>query len=537
MSLAQYKQFKKTSDEDKDRGLINAHKAGLAGVAAGLLLGRGQPAAAGAGKVARAVATIRTTRTRRAIAGYVAGQTAVHGTRVLTEPSKDAYGDRSRAAKHIEKLPMWAGLAGAGLLAKKRWANHTLADRSRIILFSGIMDAIRGMAGNKSGLRSGLALAGGITAADAATNAIIPNEGESHAHAAARGLGQGAIYGSILAGAEPVLDSLIKRRAKVLARRLRPIFFHYGEQPRRKDSQVGPDGKSLGKSFISPHKAWAENIPIVTSAGADAPEVPIRAGMLVKSAYRTGRSYATVARRGHGLVSDTAGALRGEKKMDERGRPMKREWEKQWFKTAVTGAALGAGLLGVQAARRHARLNPGSGFGKTVTNVEDKVVGAKDWVRNKTGLAARLRGMVLFDSWAEEKGWDVRDPRGRSARVFAPGSRPRERREKKNYETVGFLRKAAVIGGVGALGLGLGAGYLVGRPKGVVQVPRPHAGAVASPGELLKQAAAGGGGAPARSASAAAHAPALVGEHGMHPDAPEGWMHRLLHPKPKLPAA
>jgi hypothetical protein len=54
-----------------------------------------------------------------------------------------------------------------------------------------------------------------------------------------------------------------------------------------------------------------------------------------------------------------------------------------------------------------------------------------------------------FDAQASDAGWDVRDPRGRSARVFAPGSRPRDRREKKWHEK---LDNERLLWGAGLLG-------------------------------------------------------------------------------------
>ena len=46
-----------------------------------------------------------------------------------------------------------------------------------------------------------------------------------------------------------------------------------------------------------------------------------------------------------------------------------------------------------------------------------------------------------FDDTAYDAGWDVRDPRGRSARVFAPGAGKRERRDKRWYEKAENERK------------------------------------------------------------------------------------------------
>ena len=69
-------------------------------------------------------------------------------------------------------------------------------------------------------------------------------------------------------------------------------------------------------------------------------------------------------------------------------------------------------------------------------------------------MAARIP-LVMLDGTASN--WDVRDARGRSARVFAPGSRRRVRREKEWHEQVGNQRKllaglavAGTVGGVAA---------------------------------------------------------------------------------------
>lgn len=68
---------------------------------------------------------------------------------------------------------------------------------------------------------------------------------------------------------------------------------------------------------------------------------------------------------------------------------------------------------------------------------------------------------IHFDMTAPE--WDVRDQRGRSARVFAPGARPRERREKAWHERVDNIRKLAVAGAVAAAGAGIAGGHYLGR--------------------------------------------------------------------------
>ena len=85
--------------------------------------------------------------------------------------------------------------------------------------------------------------------------------------------------------------------------------------------------------------------------------------------------------------------------------------------------------------------------------------------------------LVNFDSIAAEAGWDVRDPRGRSARVFAPGSRKRVRREKKWGEEVENERKLWKGGMVGAGLLAGAAGIAVGRKmRKPVKVPKRKGG-------------------------------------------------------------
>ena len=67
------------------------------------------------------------------------------------------------------------------------------------------------------------------------------------------------------------------------------------------------------------------------------------------------------------------------------------------------------------------------------------------------------------DPYYSAPGWDVRDARGKSARVFAPNSRKRVRREKTWSERKENRDKLAIGAAIGALGLGVGAGYQLGK--------------------------------------------------------------------------
>jgi hypothetical protein len=89
------------------------------------------------------------------------------------------------------------------------------------------------------------------------------------------------------------------------------------------------------------------------------------------------------------------------------------------------------------------------------------------------GLAAVVAGLrelahpldVGYDPYYGAPGWDVRDARGKSARVFAPGSRKRIRREKTWTEKKENRDKLAVAGAVLAAGAGLAGGYALGKGK------------------------------------------------------------------------
>lgn len=71
--------------------------------------------------------------------------------------------------------------------------------------------------------------------------------------------------------------------------------------------------------------------------------------------------------------------------------------------------------------------------------------------------------LIEFDRVAADAGWDIRDPRGKSARVFAPGSRQRVRREKEWYEKTGNERKLWKAGLLAAGVAGLAGGAALGR--------------------------------------------------------------------------
>lgn len=249
----------------------------------------------------------------------------------------------------------------------------------------------------------------------------------------------------------------------------------------------------------------------VSDAKKKAVDLPIGHAQVIRSAYNKGKKIERTGGRAARLVRDAGDVVRGkERRKDAAGRKKKREWEKSWFKKTAGSAAAGAGVLGYAAllrknpkiASKNKTVNKvlrkvaGKHHGRKVRTVHTETVnraknrvnrvipdtfasfterlpssrsasapsaaGAEFALPGGRPLAAVIDGHLLefgvevenlrhFDGDAARAGWDVRDPRGRSARVFAPGSRKRNRREKRWHERAENERKlwkGAVVGGV-----------------------------------------------------------------------------------------
>ena len=263
-----------------------------------------------------------------------------------------------------------------------------------------------------------------------------------------------------------------------LARKLRGLkLFGRDDQPRYRESKVWAD----------PVMGWIRGDDLVDKDGNKwSPTSP----QLVNAMHNKARGIRVNVQRGAGLAGDTSAVLQGkERERDASGRVKKREWEKAWFRNALTTAGLTATGLAGAAAWRYGRMNPGTGFGKFVANTERGVRKTKDDIKSGLGrimgaadevtgpakfirklLSAKLK-LREFDLFASAAGWDTRDPRGRSVRVYAPGSRPRNRREKYWHEKTENQRKLMIAAGVGAAaigGLGGVAAYRLAKGKSLV---------------------------------------------------------------------
>ncbi len=158
-------------------------------------------------------------------------------------------------------------------------------------------------------------------------------------------------------------------------------------------------------------------------------------------------------------------------------------YKKAWFKRAAVTSAIALPILANKLAnvgevRIHEKRPPLQRQPKTPFQDEvgrtavatDKLArgaaNAKAAIKRKVGLAARLQATHFAYADALDAGWDVRDARGKSARVYAPGSRRRERREKQWGEKTDNIRKvrnAALVVAAGGIGA---AGYLAAtRPS------------------------------------------------------------------------
>ena len=219
--------------------------------------------------------------------------------------------------------------------------------------------------------------------------------------------------------------------------------FGYSNQPRERDSQ----------RFVSPTRAaYGLHGDVVDASGSP---VSLTGVQTIRGFYNKGKAINRWGGRGTGLLRDTGDVLAGRgRRIDQAGRPQKREWEKAWFHRAVGSAAAGAALLGGAAVATK------TGFGQKNIMPHLRKADAFTQKHGVSLFAAKLRRTLKqFDLDAALSGWDIRDPRGKSARVFAPGSRPRFRRQKEWHEKKEnreALLKGA-IAGVGVLGLAGGA--------------------------------------------------------------------------------
>lgn len=107
----------------------------------------------------------------------------------------------------------------------------------------------------------GLALTGGISAADAVTSAVTAKKGRRLA-AAKEGAAKGALYGGVLAASEPIIAGGLRRVAALKKSSLSALLF---DRARNSDGEYAPEDED-------------DYSPEVLAAAY--PKKPLRAGML-----------------------------------------------------------------------------------------------------------------------------------------------------------------------------------------------------------------------------------------------------------------
>ncbi len=237
-----------------------------------------------------------------------------------------------------------------------------------------------------------------------------------------------------------------------------------------------------GKRYADPVEGYARGM---TYVNADGSQWKASSPQLANSLWRDAKKARVTVQRTGGLTRDALDELRGApRQKDAAGRTKKREWEKSWFQNAVTTASIAGAVGGGVLLRRYARVNPTTPTARLVKKTEARVRLGRQKIENATGramdkiagsLGLSSKGKIIkLDQMAEYAGWDVRDPRGRSARVFAPGSRRRMRRQAEWHEKKDGQRKLLIGAGAAATALvgagALAAGVRMGETRAVKRI-------------------------------------------------------------------
>lgn len=232
-------------------------------------------------------------------------------------------------------------------------------------------------------------------------------------------------------------------------------------------------------------------------------------GQHVNRAYKLGRDIVTPGKKSIDRITD------------ERGRERTPEWAKPWAVKGAIGLGVAA-LIGKRrianlfrdapsviktAARRHPKLarmhGRARGFMRQVGHEKDRLIdkitgtssateaeilakeheaadAAKEAEANEKSRRDKFRNIIEGNFSSKTKtirfaqsvpSWDIRDARGKSARVYAPGSQRRMRRGKKWHEKKSNRDLLAAGITAAALGTGAGASPLYKRFLGKHEVP------------------------------------------------------------------
>jgi len=288
------------------------------------------------------------TRLGTFIAGAGAGIGAQLATRSITAASKDQFGDRSHLAKRIDRLPWQVpALIAGGIIGKRAWKAGALklSSRGKLIQFMR-GERIESML-TKWGARQGKGV-GSMT--QKAINyptmrPILRRDPEALAEAAGVPIGVAhqmlpSVRGQIAAqywkdkksglidASGQSIERLKRHRKMSMSARGKLIHFgYYSEDDMDSALRAQKDDDRLWR------KANTQSNKIVQGA-----------------------------KRGTRLTQDLLRAVKGQKNLDSRGRERKREWEKPWVRTAVTGTLMAGTAYGFHKIIKHS--GPGSSLGQ-----------------------------------------------------------------------------------------------------------------------------------------------------------------------------
>jgi hypothetical protein len=236
-------------------------------------------------------------------------------------------------------------------------------------------------------------------------------------------------------------------------------------QPRDRDAAGRKKKREWEKSWFREGVKKAATAGVVLGGATYLRKNPVARGKLVKGAQRA-RNWVNskvpdlVPR---GFVTPASGFFEfARKSVDpkEEENVLRAARVRNGLVGAAAGSFLGGALHGGKSGYQGARVGAALGGLYGVASNPRRRAAIEDL--QVAAFTTPAGALFEFDEVAADAGWDVRDPRGKSARVFAPGSRQRQRREKQWHEEVSNERKlwkvgmltAAVAAGAGGAAIG-----------------------------------------------------------------------------------
>ena len=255
-------------------------------------------------------------------------------------------------------------------------------------------------------------------------------------------------WGADVTKGTSIPDTFTGKSGSVLRGRARSLAI---DKLKKGWGPIAPMPKGQGSLAL----AAVARMPIVFFNEADPDQYnQFAPSLYVGSMYRKGRRALTWVKRSGNISQDAADAAAG--KAPEPGK--KREWQKSWFKNAVGGLAVGAGLYGTPklyaslvGRKTGGRVRPTPTWGGLISSAR---AGDAKLLLPQKKLEAVLRTPVQLSDWR------LADMRGNSARVFSPKAKTRDRREKTEWEKAATQRKVRNVAIGAAVGLGGLSAYL-----------------------------------------------------------------------------